>query len=106
MGVRGLVYRARSSLTHFQKCERDGLVGGCVCVCYGRCGIFTSIRAWSHPNMYSLHLLCVRWTQSAGNDHIGPSGFTLQDLITLFTSCGQNINFVYILQMSTYTAKE
>ena len=31
--MRGLVYRARSSLTHFQKCERDDLVGGCVCVC-------------------------------------------------------------------------
>ena len=47
----------------------------CVCVCVlimGGVGLSHHKhihRAWSHPNVYSLHLLCVQWTQSAG-DHI------------------------------------
>ena len=55
-------------------------VRACVCVCVCVCvlwevwdyhtisiSISTSTRAWSHPNVYSLHLLCVQWTQSAGD---------------------------------------
>lgn len=77
---------------------------GCVCVVGGTWD-YPVHESMSHPNVYSLPFTtCGHNLQ--GTRLATPSELTLQDLITLFTSCGQNVHFVYILQMSSSTAKE
>ena len=86
-GVRRSVYWARSSLPHLQKQSslRRGVCGskiqveeGCVCVLWEVRGTIPSIRAQSHPNVYSLPFttscVCTVDTICRGPDWLPPQG--------------------------------
>ena len=85
--------------------------GGRMCVCVvGGTWDYPVHKSTEPPQCVFIaihHLLCVYCGHNLQGTRLAtPSGLTLQDQITLFTSCGQNVHFVYILQMSSSTAKE